>query len=263
MSISNERRKYLKDIKKEKRFIIFFQVIILISFLIIWEVLARFKIVNTFLTSSPSLIVKTLSSLTTSNDLFTHIKVTLLETIVSFSLASLGGIVIASILWWNKRLAKIVDPYLTVINALPKVALGPLIIIWIGASTKSIIFMALLISLFLSIINIYHDFSETDKNYLILLKSLGASKKDLFFKVILPSNFSNIINNLKINTSMAYIGVIMGELLVSKKGLGYLIMYGSQVFNINLVITSVFLLGIFAFLFYYIICLIEKIVIKG
>lgn len=263
MSISNERRKYLKDIKKEKRFIIFFQVIILISFLIIWEVLARFKIVNTFLTSSPSLIVKTLSSLTTSNDLFTHIKVTLLETIVSFSLASLGGIVIASILWWNKRLAKIVDPYLTVINALPKVALGPLIIIWIGASTKSIIFMALLISLFLSIINIYHDFSETDKNYLILLKSLGASKKDLFFKVVLPSNFSNIINNLKINTSMAYIGVIMGELLVSKKGLGYLIMYGSQVFNINLVITSVFLLGIFAFLFYYIICLIEKIVIKG
>lgn len=263
MSISNERRKYLKDIKKEKRFIIFFQVIILISFLIIWEVLARFKIINTFLTSSPSLIVKTLSSLTTSNDLFTHIKVTLLETIVSFSLASLGGIVIASILWWNKHLAKIVDPYLTVINALPKVALGPLIIIWIGASTKSIIFMALLISLFLSIINIYHDFSETDKNYLILLKSLGASKKDLFFKVVLPSNFSNIINNLKINTSMAYIGVIMGELLVSKKGLGYLIMYGSQVFNINLVITSVFLLGIFAFLFYYIICLIEKIVIKG
>lgn len=263
MSISNERRKYLKDIKKEKRFIIFFQVIILISFLIIWEVLARFKIINTFLTSSPSLIVKTLSSLTTSNDLFTHIKVTLLETIVSFSLASFGGIVIASILWWNKRLAKIVDPYLTVINALPKVALGPLIIIWIGASTKSIIFMALLISLFLSIINIYHDFSETDKNYLILLKSLGASKKDLFFKVVLPSNFSNIINNLKINTSMAYIGVIMGELLVSKKGLGYLIMYGSQVFNINLVITSVFLLGIFAFLFYYIICLIEKIVIKG
>ncbi len=263
MSISNERRKYLKDIKKEKRFIIFFQVIILISFLIIWEVLAKFKIINTFLTSSPSLIVKTLSSLTTSNDLFTHIKVTLLETIVSFSLASFGGIVIASILWWNKRLAKVVDPYLTVINALPKVALGPLIIIWIGASTKSIIFMALLISLFLSIINIYHDFSETDKNYLILLKSLGASKKDLFFKVVLPSNFSNIINNLKINTSMAYIGVIMGELLVSKKGLGYLIMYGSQVFNINLVITSVFLLGIFAFLFYYIICLIEKIVIKG
>lgn len=108
--------------------------------------------------------------------------------------------------------------------------------------------MALLISLFLSIINIYHDFSETDKNYLTLLKSLGASKKDLFFKVVLPSNFSNIINNLKINTSMAYIGVIMGELLVSKKGLGYLIMYGSQVFNINLVITSVFLLECLPFI---------------
>ena len=259
MFISDERKKYLKNIKKEKIFIIFFQIMILISFLIIWEVLARFKIINTFLASSPSLIFKTLGKLVASNDLFTHIKVTLLETIISFSLASIGGIVIASILWWNKRLAKIVDPYLTVINALPKVAL---IIIWVGASTKSIIFMALLISLFLSIINIYHDFSETDKNYLTLLKSLGASKKDLFFKVVLPSNFSNIINNLKINTSMAYIGVIMGELLVSKKGLGYLIMYGSQVFNINLVITSVFLLGVFAFLFYYVICLVERIVVK-
>ena len=263
MFISKERKKYLKNIKKEKIFIIFFQIMILISFLVIWEVLAKFKIINTFLASSPSLIFKTLGKLVASNDLFTHIKVTLLETIISFSLATIGGIVIASILWWNKHLAKIIDPYLTVINALPKVALGPLIIIWVGASTKSIIFMALLISLFLSIINIYHDFSETDKNYLTLLKSLGASKKDLFFKVVLPNNFSNIINNLKINTSMAYIGVIMGELLVSKKGLGYLIMYGSQVFNINLVITSVFLLGVFAFFFYYIICLIEIVAIKG
>ena len=262
MSISNERKEYLKKKQKERRIIIFAQVLILIVFLIIWEILAHYKVINTFLASSPSLIVKTLSSLVESNDLFTHIKVTLLETIISFSLASIGGLAIASILWWNERLAKIVDPYLTVINALPKVALGPLIIIWVGASTKSIIFMALLISLFLSIINIYHSFKETDKNYLILLKSLNASKKDLFFKVVLPSNFSNVINNLKINTSMAYIGVILGELLVSKKGLGYLIMYGSQVFNINLVITSVFLLGVFAFLFYYIICLVEKKFIK-
>ena len=207
MFISDERKKYLKNIKKDKIITIFFQVMILISFLVIWEILAYYKIVNTFLTSSPSLIFKTLGKLINSNDLFTHIKVTLLETIISFSLASIGGIVIASILWWNKRLAKVFDPYLTVINALPKVALGPLIIIWVGASAKSIIFMALLISLFLSIINIYHDFSETDKNYLILLKSLGASKKNLFFKVVLPSNFSNIINNLKINTSMAYIGI--------------------------------------------------------
>lgn len=130
MFISNERKKYLKNIKKEKIFIIFFQIMILISFLIIWEILAKFKIINTFLASSPSLIFKTLGKLVASNNLFTHIKVTLLETIISFSLASIGGIVIASILWWNKRLAKIIDPYLTIINALPKVALGPLIIIW-------------------------------------------------------------------------------------------------------------------------------------
>ena len=262
MSISDERKKYLKKIRKNKRIIFISRLSIIAIFLIAWEMLARYNIINTFLSSSPSNVFNTTISLFKDGSLLHHILITLYEVLVSFIIATVIGIVVATILWKNKILAKIVDPYLTVINALPKVALGPLIIIWVGASTKSIIFMALLISLFLSIINIYHSFKETDKNYLILLKSLNASKKDLFFKVVLPGNFSNIINNLKINTSMAYIGVIMGELLVSKKGLGYLIMYGSQVFNINLVITSVFLLGVFAFLFYYVICLVEKKFIK-
>ncbi|MBP3799678.1 MAG: ABC transporter permease subunit, partial [Bacilli bacterium] len=139
-----------------------------------------------------------------------------------------------------------------------KVALGPLIIIWIGAGTGSIIFMALMISLFVSIINIYNGFNSTNKDYITLLKSLKANKKTIFLKVVLPSNKNNLINTMKVNVSMTLIGVIMGELLVSKKGLGYLIMYGSQVFNINLVITSIFILGIIAFIMYEIIVKIEK-----
>ena len=257
-TFSKEHECYLKRKRKEKWIVISCQICILILFLSLWELLAHYKVINTFLTSSPSQVVITFASLFKTNHLLLHIGITLLETLISFLIATILGLVISSILWWHERLAKIVEPYLTVLNSLPKVALGPLIIIWVGASEKSIVFMALLICIFLSIINIYHSFKETNQNYLTLLKSLNATKKDLFFKVVLPSNLSNIINNLKINTSMAYIGVIMGELLVSKKGLGYLIMYGSQVFNINLVITSVFLLGISSFLFYYVICQIEK-----
>ena len=158
----------------------------------------------------------------------------------------------------SKFFSKIIDPYLTIINALPKVALGPLIIIWMGASRKSIIFMAILISVFTTIINMYNCFNTTNKNYITLLKSMNASKKDIMLKVVIPSNKENIISTLKINIGLTLIGIIMGELLVSKEGLGYLIMYGSQIFNINLVITSVFILGFIAFIMYYIVTKIEN-----
>ena len=203
-------------------------------------------------------MLQTMKELLKTNTLWQHVGITIYETILSFGIASLFSLLVAALLWWNHVLAKIVDPYLTVFNSLPKVALGPLIIIWVGASTNSIIFMALLIATFVSIIDIYHAFVLTDENYLTLMRSFHASKKQIFFKVILPSNAQNIINSLKINIGMSFIGVIMGELLVSKKGLGYLIMYGSQVFNIHLVIASVFILGVLSFSFYYLICILEK-----
>lgn len=254
---SKEHLDYLKKKKKRKRFIIIIQLLIIISFLFIWQLLANFNLINTFLFSSPQNIINTLSKLN-KVDLFNHISITFYEVIISFLIASLLGLIVASILWFNKTIADILDPYLTVINSLPKVALGPLIIIWVGASINSIIVMALMISLILSIINIYNSFLSTDNNYITLMKSLNASKIQIFFKVIIPSNLKNIFNVFKINISMSLIGVIMGELLVSKKGLGYLIMYGSQVFNINLIITSVFILGILSFLIYYVLLLIEK-----
>ena len=161
-------------------------------------------------------------------------------------------------MWWNKFFAKVIDPYLTILNSLPKVALGPIIIIWAGAGMKSIIIMALLISTIITIINVYEGFSGTDPNKIKLMKSLGANKIQIYSKLILPYNYNNIISTLKINISMSLIGVIMGEFLVSKEGLGYLIMYGSQVFNLNLVIAGIIVLCIIATLMYYLIFYIEK-----
>ena len=261
-TFSKEHIAFLKNIKRAKYLIRLTQISIVVLFLIIWELLAHFSIINTFLYSSPSKIIETIRNLYISNDLFSHIGITLYETLLSFSIASIVGIIIASILWHNSFLSKVMEPYLTIINSLPKVALGPLIIIWVGASTNSIIVMALMISLILSIINIYNGFVSTNENYIKVLRTFKATKFQIFKKVILPSNKKTIINSFKINISMSLIGVIMGELLVSKKGLGYLIMYGSQVFNINLVITSVFILGIVSYLMYHIISLIEKIIIN-
>ena len=249
---SYEHINYLKKI-----IIKFIQILIMIMFLIIWQFLADFQIIDTFIFSSPKLIVKTIINLYNSNNLLPHIWVTIYEVIISFIIATILGIVIASIMWWFKVFAKIIDPYLTILNSLPKVALGPIIIIWFGSGMKSIIFMALLISLIITIINVYNGFMSINKNKIKLMKSFKASKFQIYNKLILPNSLNTILNTLKINISMSLIGVIMGEFLVSKKGIGYLIVYGSQVFNLNLVITGIFILCLVSFIMYFLISLIE------
>lgn len=255
---SNEHKIYLKKIKKNKQLVRFFKIFILITFLIIWEISAKTELINPFLTSYPSEVIKTTIELFKQNNLLIHIWVTLYETIISFSLGTIIGILIASILWTSKTISKILDPYLTVLNSLPKISLGPLIIIWIGANTNSIIFMALLISIFTTIINMYNSFINTDSAKVILMKSLKATKTQIFTKLVFRGNIKSLINTLKINISLSLIGVIMGELLVSKQGLGYLITYGSEIFNLNLIITSIFILGIISYLLYISIDLLEK-----
>ena len=205
-TFSKEHQLFLKQKKKEKRKVILFRIFILIFFLGIWELAAKQKWINTFLSSSPSMILKTIFQLFQSNDLWQHIGITVYETILSFIIASSIGIGVAALLWWKPVIAKVIDPYLTVLNSLPKVALGPLLIIWVGASTNSIILMALLIATFLSIIDIYQSFITTESNYILLMKSFHAKKYQIFLKVVLPSNFQNIINSLKINIGMSFIG---------------------------------------------------------
>ena len=259
---SKEHIKYLKKIKKNNLIIKLFQILIITFFIISWQLLSDLKIIDSFIFSSPKSIINTTINLFRNNHLCHHIWITTYETIISFLVATILGILVASLLWWNKTIAKIIDPYLTVLNSLPKVALGPIIIIWFGSGIKSIIFMALLISLIITIINIYNGFSSIDNNKLKLMKSFKASKWQIFYKLIFPNNIKTILNALKINISMSLIGVIMGEFLVSKNGIGYLIIYGSQVFNLSLVMTGIVILAILSIIMYYSISLLEKRFIK-
>lgn len=255
---SDEHKKYLKNLKFNRAIIFISRIAIIFLLICLWQLLVNLKILNSFIFSSPINIFNTTISLIKNHNLFNHIWITIYETLVSFFLATILGILFASLLWASKIVAKILDPFLTVINSLPKVSLGPIIIIWFGANIKSIIIMALLITLMTSIISIYQGFKEVPENLITLMKSLNANKAQIFFKLILPINYPNIISTLKINISLSLIGVIMGELLVSKKGIGYLIMYGSQVFNLNLVMTGIILLAIISTIIYYLIVLLEK-----
>ena len=260
---SMEHKKYLKKIKKNKFLVLLFQLLILILFILGWQILADLELINTFISSSPKKVLNTLVELTKNGDIYRHIWVTIYETLISFSLGTILGIIIATILWRFEFLAKVIDPYLTILNSLPKVALGPIIIIWIGANINSIIFMALLISSIISVITIYNGFKNTDIEKIKLMKSLNATKFQIYTTLILRGNIDTIISSLKINISMCLIGVIMGELLVSKEGIGYLIMYGSQVFNLNLVMTGVILLVIISCILYYLISYLERKLVRN
>ena len=237
------------------------QFLVLVAFLGLWEFAANKGLIDSFITSSPSRIFKTFANFS-SNDLLMHTKVTCYETIVGFILGTVMGIIIAIILWWSKFISKVVDPYLVVLNSLPKVALGPIIIIWVGAGTKAIIVMAIAISLIVTILDILNGFLNTDKEVIKMAKTFNASKFQILTKIVIPANISTFINSLKISIGLSLVGVISGEFLISKAGLGYLITYGGQVFKLDLVMSSVIILGIVAGLMYLVVTLLEKIILK-
>lgn len=256
--MSDEQKKYFRKITLKKRFILFMQLLIVVGTILLWEYLVKKEIINSFVFSSPSQILETIINLAKTNELWGHILITMEEVIIAFSMGILLGFAVAIILYELPTLAKVLDPFLTMINSLPKVALGPLIIIIAGANMKSIIIMALLINLIISIITIYNGFINVDATKVKLIKTFSNKRSILLTKLVIPNSYNTIVSSLKLNISMSLIGVIMGEFLVSQKGIGYLIIYGTQVFNLSLVMSGIFILLVMSFLLYKIISFIEK-----
>ena len=259
---SNEYNAYLHKIKQNKAIILTIQLSILILIFALWELFATLNLIDTFIMSSPSRIVNQIGILLKNKTLFYHIGITLTEAIIGFLIATLGGTIIAIILWWNETLRKILDPYIVVLNSLPKIALGPILIIWIGAGTGAIVAMDILIMIVITILSMLNAFNSCDKNKILLLKSMGANKWQILLKLILPNSLLEFISVLKINVGLTWVGTIMGEYLVSRAGLGYLIVYGSQVFKLGLVMSSTIILCLLAALMYFGVAMIEKFVNK-
>lgn len=260
-NISEDRRKYLRKIKFNKIAVIVTQILVLIAFIAIWEILAQTKIINSFITSSPSRILETFMNMQ-ENDLMMHIWVTVYETIVGFVIGTILGLIIAILLWWSEFLSKVLEPYLVVLSSLPKTALGPIIIIWVGAGTPAIIVMGIAISLVVTILDISNGFINTDKEKIKMAQSFNATKLQILTKIVIPSNISTFINTLKVNIGLSLVGVITGEFLVSKAGLGYLIVYGGQVFQLDLVMTSVIILGVVAAIMYQSVVILENLILR-
>ncbi len=257
-NISREHLEFLRGQRIKKLAVFLTQTLLLLLFFGIWEIAARLRWIDPFIMSQPTRVFRTIVSLSKDGSLFLHTGVTVYETIIGFVSGTLLGTVIAIVLWWSEFVAKVLDPYLVVLNALPKTALGPIILVWIGGTSASIIVMALLISIVVTILNVYIAFKTCDEDKIKLLKTFGATKLQILRKVVLPANVPAIVSSLKINVGLSLVGVIVGEFLVSKAGLGYLIIYGGQVFKMDLVMTSVLILAATAAVMYISVAWIEK-----
>lgn len=217
-NISNDRKKYLQKQIKDKILVIITQISLILGLIVLWEVLANAKIIDSFIMSQPSRIWDTLVNLS-SNGLLKHIGITCFETIIGFISGAVLGIIIAIMLWWSKFLSKVLDPFLVILNSLPKTALGPVIIVWVGAGMPAIIVMGLAISLIVTIMEISNGFRNTDKEKIKMAKSFNGTKFQILTKIVIPANITTFFNSLKINIGLSLVGVITGEFLVSKGGL--------------------------------------------
>ncbi|EOD01713.1 Hydroxymethylpyrimidine ABC transporter, transmembrane component [Caldisalinibacter kiritimatiensis] len=255
--VSKEHEQYIKKMKKRKRMIFITQILILISATILWEVAARLEWIDTFLTSYPSDIWNLFIKLVNDGSIFEHIGISVMETIVGFACGTILGILIAILLWWSDFIAKVLDPYLVVLNSLPKTALAPIIILWVGAGYSGIIVTAITVSIVITIMNVYNAFKDVDQDKIKMLKTFGADKFQILRKVSLPSSIPTVVSTLKVNIGLSWVGVIVGEFLVSKAGIGYLIVYGGQVFKLDLVMMSVIILAVIAAIMYQGVAIIE------
>lgn len=258
-AVSRERTLYLRRKRRRTHLVHACQIGFLVFFFAQWEISARLGWIDSFILSQPSRILETLRNMS-QNHLMMHVGVTLYETLTGFVLGVLLGVAIAVVLWWSGFVSRVAEPYLVVLNSLPKIALGPVIIVVVGAGTEAIIFMALAISLIVTVLEMLAGFRATNPESIKMARTFGATKRQVFTKIVFPSNINTLFNSLKINIGLSLVGVIAGEFLVSKAGLGYLIVYGGQVFQLDLVMSSVLILSVMAALMYQSVVLLQKFV---
>lgn len=257
-NVSPAQTGYLRQHKRQKIFIKLCQILILVCFLIIWELAVDADWIDGFIFSSPSRICRTFYKMCMDGSFFFHLGTTLGEVFVSFLLIIVIGYAAAVLLWFSPKLSRILEPYFVVLNSLPKSALAPLLIVWLGANVRTIIVAGISVAVFGTILSLYTAFVEVDSEDILLIYTLHGTKRHVLTKVIFPSTLPTLISLMKVNIGLALVGVIIGEFLAARQGLGYLIIYGTQVFKLDMVILSIVVLCIVAVLLYQLIQMLEK-----
>ena len=257
-AVSQRHAQFLRTLRLRQTWVVVVQLAVMAAFLAFWQLAADWRIIDPFITSQPTAVIQKLLELTNDGSLGYHVTITVVETLAGFGIGTVAGIAIAGMLWWWDFLSDVADPYIVVLNATPKMALGPIFIIWLGATMSAVIALAVSISLFVTILSVYSAFRQADPEKLVVVSSFGASKWQQFSKVVFPSAVPTIIATLKVNIGLSLIGAIVGEFLAANAGLGYLIIYGQNIFNMSLVMTSLVILTVIAGMMYYGVSMLER-----
>lgn len=260
--ISKEQTAFLAHIRRRKWAVLGLQVFFLAAFFLLWEAAANQSWIDPFIFSQPTRMITAAEEMLADGTLWMHIGTTLWETVAGFLLGTILGTLTAVLLWWNRFISDVAEPYLVVLNSLPKTALAPIIIVWFGNNQSSIILVALLTSVVVTILSVLNGFLQVDEEKIKLIRIFGGTKRQVLTKVVFPSNVPCILNALKINVGLSFVGVIVGEFLVAQNGLGFLITYHSQTFQMSRVLLSVLILAFLSALMYGVISLLEKRFIK-
>lgn len=257
-TLSQAQLTYVRNIRKKQFMIRLYQLLLFVGFIILWEYTARKGIINDFIFCSPSKLFATFITMLKDGSLMHHIGITLYETLAGFAIVIAGSLIVATLFWWNETLSKVLEPYLVILNSLPKSALAPVLIVWLGSNRTTIIVCACSVAIFGSILNIYTGFVNVESDKIKLIKTLKGNRLQVLRLVVLPSNIPNIISIMKVNIGLCLVGVVIGEFLAAREGLGYLIIYGSQTFKMGNVLLSILILCAIAMLLYLILQKVEK-----
>jgi NitT/TauT family transport system permease protein len=256
--LTEQHHEYLAFQNKQRRNVLSVQLSLLLLFFIVWETAGRLRWIDVLLFSFPTKIFNHIMQDIISGEIWRHIGTTVGETVIGFVLGTLLGTGLAIVLWWSPFISKVLDPYMVVFNSMPKVALGPLFIVVFGAGFMAIVVTTLSVIVIITTLVVYNSFSEVDSNLVKVIQTFGGSRYHIFRKVIFPASFPAIISTLKVNVGLAWVGVIVGEFLVAQMGLGYLIIYGFQVFNFTFVMSSLFIIAVVATVMYQIVVYMER-----
>lgn len=250
--------KYINRIKRNKRIVFIARIMVFVLLIGSWELGAQLGFLNSFIFSSPSRIVRCFIDMSKSGLIWRHMWVTIYETLICFAIVICAGMLFAVLMWRFRMVFRIAEPYIVLLNSLPKSALAPVLIVWLGNNIKTIIVAAVSVAVFGAILSIYTAFIETDPEKIKLIRTLGGDRRHVLFKLVIPSSIPTIVNTMKVNLGLSLVGMIIGEFLAAKEGLGYLIIYGSQVFKMDWVLLSIVILCILSAVLYKLINILEK-----
>jgi len=231
------------------RLVLVYQSILIVGLFVLWEVLVRIKVLPVYLYGQPSGILAKTQFLLADGELLSHVGATAFASIVGFLVGTTLGSVSGLLMWLSKTVALVLRPVIVAINGVPKIALAPLIVVWVGVGLGAKVAIAASLTFIVSLISVYQGTQEVDEDLVKLMKSLGARPFTIWRKVIVPGSTPWILSTMRLNIGFAMIGAVVGEYISSKVGLGFLIYNAGALYDLNSVFVGIFCLMALALVF--------------